>query len=274
MNEQNHLPVLITFDGQARSGKGTIVQATKDYLRDERHYKVMLIDAGQVFRVLVVAAMRAGVDLDDETAVDSFLSDEEQSQECARLVKSVYHMTKDERDALLYTNEVGANSAKIGARPLSQEFKDELLRKWMQDARIEGYEVVLLDGRALEETGNMLVGTGLCTHAIGLFFVCDAVMGAMRTLGFASKTYAELTEFERIEVDTLVQQIKVRNAADESRAVQPVVPPESARAWQLPASVPDAAHTRYVVDTSRSMTKQEMSRPVYEFVGNYINGAR
>ena len=45
----NPLPKLITFDGDARSGKGTIVSLVKDYLRDVDHRKVMLIDAGQVF---------------------------------------------------------------------------------------------------------------------------------------------------------------------------------------------------------------------------------
>lgn len=141
------LPKLITFDGEARSGKGTIVQTTKDVLRDELGYKTMLIDAGQVFRCLVVAAANAGIDLENPDAIDAFLSDEESAHACVEFVKLVYHMDKDQRDALLYTNEVGANSAKIGARPLSQSFKDELLRKWLHDAAKEGYEVVLLDGQ-------------------------------------------------------------------------------------------------------------------------------
>ena len=67
------LQKLVTFDGEARSGKGTVVQATKDYLRDECGYSVMLIDAGQVFRVLVVGATRAGVDMDNPDAIDAFL---------------------------------------------------------------------------------------------------------------------------------------------------------------------------------------------------------
>lgn len=37
-------------------------------------------------------------------------------------------MPKHDRELLLYTNEVGENSAKIGARPLSQIFKDKLLK--------------------------------------------------------------------------------------------------------------------------------------------------
>jgi cytidylate kinase len=68
---QNMVPKVVTFDGEARSGKGTIAQATKDYLRDECGYEVMLIDRGQTFRVLVVAAANAGVDLDAPEAIDA-----------------------------------------------------------------------------------------------------------------------------------------------------------------------------------------------------------
>lgn len=274
MNETS-LPILITFDGEARSGKGTIVQAAKDYLRDELGYKVMLIDTGQVFRVLVVAAMRAGVSVDNPEEIDVFLGDDDEAQKCVELIKRVYHMTKEERDALLYTNEVGANSAKIGARPLSQEFKDELLRKWLRDARVEGFDIVLQDGRALEETGAMLVRHELCTFEVGFYFTCDANIGARRTLGFASKAYEELTEFEQIEVDTLMKQIEVRNRADRERIVQPVKPPENATQWILPEAYsyePQVVSPAfYIVDTSAEISKLEMTRPVCEFLGAYLD---
>ena len=52
----------------------------------------------------------------------------------------------------------------------------------MRDAAAEGYEIVLLDGRALEETGDMLVKNNLCDFVAGYYFVCDPVVGARRTL--------------------------------------------------------------------------------------------
>ena len=130
----NQLPKLVTFDGEARSGKGTIVQATKDYLRDECGLNVMLIDRGQAFRALVVAATQRGVDVHDPAQIDAFLADETNLEYATQFVKNVYHMPKDERDALLYTNEVGENSARIGARPASQIFVIGLTKKWMKDA--------------------------------------------------------------------------------------------------------------------------------------------
>lgn len=265
---------MVTFDGEARSGKGTIVQATKDYLRDECGYKVMLIDAGQVFRVLVVGATNLGVDMNDPVAIDVFLGDNEQAEACVQLVKDVYHMEKDEREALLYTNEVGINSAKIGARPLSQTFKDELLKKWLRDAHIEGFEVVLLDGRALEETGTMLANEKLCQFVMGLYFVCDPYVGARRTLGYAATAYQDLTEDERRSVDELVKQINARNDADRSRLVQPIVRPVDAPVFTLPNTEGFAlSEKRYMatIDTSGDMTKHAMAEPVFKMVAEQLN---
>jgi cytidylate kinase len=262
----------VTFDGEARSGKGTIVQATKDYLRDHHGYKVMLVDLGQVFRVLVVAVTQAGVDMNDPAAIDAFLADPIQSKKSVQLVKDVYRMSKSERDGLLYTNEVGAGSAQVGARPLSQSFKDELLKKWLYDAALEGYDVVLLDGRALEETGTMLEREGLGRFVAGLYFICDAKVGARRTLGFAMTPYDRLSETDKHEVDALVEQIYDRNQKDHDRKVQPVVPPLGAPTWVLPDMAPQALQPRpmMIIDTSDDMTKQQMSQPVAEFVADVL----
>jgi cytidylate kinase len=269
MNTTNPLPKLITFDGEARSGKGTIVGACKDYLRDELKYKVMLIDAGQVFRSLVVATSRAGVNCNDPGAIDSFMSDEVSLQQCAQFIKDVYDMAKDERDALLYTNAVSENSAKIAARPLSQKFKDDLLRKWYADAREEGYQIILHDGRALEEIGAEFEAEGLCEFIIGLYFICDPQVGARRTLGFAAIPYDHLTDSQKHEVDELTQQISGRNQADRERQVHPIVEPKNAVRIQLPETAGAAemgGRTMAVVDTSANVPRETMPRPVIDFI--------
>ncbi len=259
------LPKLITFDGEARSGKGTIVSGVKDYLRDECDYEVMLIDRGQTFRVLVVAAARAGIDLDDPEALDNFLSSETNVQDCVRFVKDVYHMSKDERDGLLYTNQVGADSAKVGAHPSSQVFVANLTKKWLRDAGDEGYEVVLVDGRALEGIGSEMHQEGLCDYRLGLYFVCDATTGARRTLGFATTAYDDLTSEQRANVDELVEQIIVRNQRDKDRTVERLAPPQNAPTYALPdgpTHLSGDGRPMFVIDTSAEMTKDEMIAPV------------
>lgn len=273
MSTTNPLPILITFDGEARSGKGTIVQATKDYLRDTAGYKVMLIDAGQVFRVLVVGATNSGVDLDNPAAIDEFLNDNESAEECVRLIKQVYHMDKDQRDGLLYTNQVGRNSAKIGARPLSQAFKDQLLKKWLGDARQEGYQIVLLDGRALEEVGAMLEQENLCQFKVGLYFICDPYVGARRTLGYAKTQFDKLASEDQAKVEELVKQINARNQSDRDRVVQPIKKPTSAPTIYLPDVTELAtSQSRFMatVDTSADMTKQQMTGPVMQLIAELL----
>lgn len=260
------LPHLYTFDGQARSGKGTIVHAVKRFLA-AHEIKTMLIDSGQVFRVLVVSAVRHDVDVNSPEAIDTFLADQQMLEETAALVKSVYHMSHTERDALLYTNEISAKSAKFGARPLAQEFKDNLLRKWLHDAANEGYRVVLLDGRALQEVGGMLESEGLCDYRVGFYFTCDAQVGARRTLGYFDRHYDELNDDEKRQVDELVEQINERNRADSERAVHPIVEPAGAPRFALPdfEFVPanDDLHM-VVVDTSADLTKEQMTEPVVD----------
>ncbi len=267
------LPRLVTFDGEARSGKGTIVQFTKDYLRDELKRKTMLIDRGQTFRVLVVAATRAGVDLDDAGAIDAYLSDADNIAACVQFVKDVYHMTKDERDGLLYTNEVGENSAKIGARPASQTFVANLTKKWLHDAGKEGFEVVLIDGRALTAISREMDAEGLCEYRLGLYFICDGVVGARRTLGYAATAYDELTETQREEVDTLMTQITVRNQRDTERSVERLVRPD-APCLAIPelagAETIDSDQPMAIIDTSAEVTKTEMALPVAKLVARYI----
>ena len=261
----------MTFDGEARTGKGTIVQATKDFLRDELGYKVMLIDRGQTFRVLVVAATRAGVDLNDPAAIDTFLADEKNVAACVQFVKDVYHMEKTERDNLLYTNEVGENSAKVGARPASQEFVANLTKKWLHDAETEGYEIVLVDGRALEAIAQEMENEGLCDYRAGLYFICNERVGARRTLGYAATKYEDLSSAQRQEVDELVEQIKARNQRDFERDVEPLVRP-TAPTITLPDAIEPGVireqDGRYVaiIDTSADMTKEKMTTAILELM--------
>jgi len=271
---QEPLPKLVTFDGEARSGKGTVVGLVKDYLRDECGHKVMLVDTGQVFRVLVVAVLRAGVDIDSPQAIDDYLRDAANIAATAQLIKQVYQMPKQQRDALLYTSQVGVNSAKVAERPLSQAFKDDLQRKWLRDARAEGYDTVLLDGRALEEVGAMLEREGLCSYALGLYFVCDPVVSAQRTLGWMPKPYGDLTPEQKQAVDELVLQIKARNRTDHERTVQPVVEPQDAPRY-LVTDVPEVLPERSprpmaIIDRSVEVPLDVMIAPVAKMIAHYL----
>ena len=266
-------PMLVTFDGEARSGKGTIVQATKDFLRDECGLKTMLIDRGQTFRALVVAAGRAGVDIDDPKSIDDYLGDPTNIASCVQFVKDVYHMTKEERSKLLYNNEVGANSAKIGARASSQDFVRMLTKHWISDAGDEDFDAVLIDGRSLENIAIEMDQEKLCNYRLGLYFICDPVVGARRTLGYAKTAYDDLSASQRSEVEALVKQILQRNQLDHDRAAEPLLRPKNTAVYPLPNMPTNDAPTSrpvYIIDTSADLTKSEMSLPVAKFVSGVL----
>ena len=268
-----NVPRLITFDGEARSGKGTIAHFLKKRL-ETRGLKVMLIDRGQAFRGFVVSAMRSGVDPDDAVALDAFLTDELALENTVRLLKDIYAMSHEERDALLYTKNVGENSAKIGARPASQEFVYNLTLKWITDAKAEDCDVILMDGRALEALADDADSRGLCEYALGLYFICDPPVGARRTLGFGAMSYDELDATQREEVDDLVRQIIARNHADMTRDTQRLVRPESAPEVKLPATDVElpANTSRIIIDTSGNLTKQGMSASALRIIELFLHG--
>lgn len=269
-----NLPKLITFDGEARSGKGTVVQAAKDYLRDECGLKPMLIDRGQTFRSLVVGANRASVDLDNPDAIDEYFSNPDSIEAATQLVKDIYHMDKDEREGLLYTNAVGVASAKIGGRPASQDFAVTLTKKWLRDAADEGYDVVLLDGRCLEQLGHDLQADELCQYVLGLYFICDSQVGARRTLGYAAKGFEELTDAQQTEVTDLIEQIKARDHADKTRKVEQLTRPQHAIECNLPTiPSPDSltgTPPMLLIDSSAEISKDEMSLPVSMLVAQIL----
>ncbi|MFZ2545094.1 MAG: hypothetical protein WAW80_03900, partial [Candidatus Saccharimonadales bacterium] len=131
-----------------------------------------------------------------------------------------------------------------------------------------------LDGRALEETGTMLEDAKLCDYGIGFYFTCDAQMGARRTLGYADRSYSELSEDEKEEVDNLIEQIIARNKADTERLVQPIVPPAGASIHKLPSFDAKSSEGRmmFIVDTSAEMTKDEMAQPIVNFFEDIYHG--
>lgn len=129
--------------------------------------------------------------------------------------------------------------------------------------------MVLLDGRAGKEVGQMLEDLKLCKFIAGLYFVCDPIIGAKRTLNYATIAHSDLNKIQRAEVDSLVQQIIARNLSDRNRVVQAVIPPDGAPIFILPY-VGDLIKTNgpamATIDTSANMNKSEMTLPVVNLI--------
>lgn len=62
-------PSVIAIDGPAASGKSTVG------LRLARHFGSLFLDTGSMYRALTLAALRQGLSLDDEAAIDQLAHD-------------------------------------------------------------------------------------------------------------------------------------------------------------------------------------------------------
>jgi len=130
-----------------------------------------------------------------------------------------------------------------------------------------------MDGRALQALGEELQAEGACKYPLGLYFVCDPVVGARRTLGFANTPYDQLAAADRQAVDQFVAQISARNHADMTRSSQAVRPPEhavTAHLPELPVVVGHDAPQMVIIDTAADLTKDDMARPVLALVQTYL----
>jgi hypothetical protein len=121
----------------------------------------------------------------------------------------------------------------------------------------------------------MLEHEGLCRYALELFFVCDPVISAQRSIGLMPRPYDELDAETRRQVDELVPQIIARNQADAERAVQPVVPPEGAPRYmvdKLPTEL-KLKHERpaVVIDRSIELPFETMADPVIRLIERYLD---
>src|SRR5690349_14863257 len=113
--ERARTPVVLeTFEGTARSGKGTTVRKVRAASK-KRGEKVRVIDQGQKFRSLAFLAVRHAIDLDNPQLVDEFLQAESTPDEMLEVLAHVRSIKDDERDAMLYTDAMSTRAGKIGA---------------------------------------------------------------------------------------------------------------------------------------------------------------
>ncbi len=125
--------MVITIDGQARTGKNTAGELLAGTLGG------VLVDSGRFYRSLTQAALMAGVDLDDPAAVESFCTG-------ARLDAVVRPNHKGVFEALVTVNSglfadatlvaVGALVPKVAKVPLVRAMVNATLRRLYRGGRM------------------------------------------------------------------------------------------------------------------------------------------
>ncbi|WP_457569291.1 (d)CMP kinase [Desulfurobacterium sp.] len=189
----------ITIDGPAGAGKSTIAKLLAEKLG------FLHLDSGAVYRAIGVAAKKAGIDLDDESAVSSFLKSlSVEIKNGGRVFVNNVDLTEEIRKP-----EGGILASKVARFPEVREKVIEVLRK-----AAEGRKVIT-DGRD--------AGTNIFPDAdIKIFLTASPEERAKRR-------YKELKEKGyNVTFEQVLKEVKERDYQDKNRKVAPLTVPEGA----------------------------------------------
>jgi cytidylate kinase len=187
-------PVVIAVDGPAASGKGTIAQGVARTLGF--HY----LDSGSLYRLVAVKALEVGIALDDEPGL-------------ARVAETLDSQLVDGRavldgvdaSAAVRTEAVGAAASRV--------------------AVVTGVRRALLARQRAFRRSPGLVADG---RDMGTVVFPDAALKVYITASpeeRASRRYKQLIEKgNSVTLDSLLRDIRERDARDSSRAAAPLKP--------------------------------------------------
>ena len=190
--------VSVAIDGPAGAGKSTLARR----LAAELGY--IYVDTGAMFRTIGLYALRAGKDPKDNEAVNALLPEISLKFAFIGGEQHIYLNGEDVSTAIR-TEEVGMAASAVGANPEVRAF---LLGMQRDMAKTQD---VLMDGRD--------IGTRVLPAApLKIFLTARAEVRAQRR-------YLELEgRGEKVDLDTLLEEIKQRDYNDAHRAVSPMVP--------------------------------------------------
>ncbi len=189
----------MTIDGPSGSGKGTVAARVTQALGWH------ILDSGALYRLVGLAAQRAGVDLCDTTAVA-----ETARTLTAKFVDGKIFLDGEDVSLAIRTETAGNNASKVAAIP---EVRSALLDWQRNYARLPG---LVADGRDM--------GTVVFPDA-GVKIFLDASADER-----ARRRYKQLKD-KGIDVNLLglIAEIEERDHRDRNRSVAPLVPAQDAQ---------------------------------------------
>jgi cytidylate kinase len=195
--------LIITIDGPAASGKSTAARLLA------RKLDASFLDTGAMYRAVTLAAMRAGIDLNDEKK----LLDVTQKCDFQFTVsegKTTVHIDNADVTEEIRNPEITANARYIAAAP---KVRDRLVQ--MQRQFAAGRQKIVTEGR---DQGTVAFD--------------DADIKFYLTADPAERARRRQAELQAKGIDENLKQIQEaiekRDKSDESRAVGPLKPAEDA----------------------------------------------
>ncbi|MCG3863590.1 MULTISPECIES: (d)CMP kinase [unclassified Photobacterium] len=196
-----HAPV-ITVDGPSGAGKGTLCMLLAEKLGWN------LLDSGAIYRVLALAAIHHGVDIESEDALVPLAAHlDVQFIAEGELVKVI--LEGEDVSDTLRTEEVGNTASKVAALP---RVREALLRRQRAFSEHPG---LVADGRDM--------GTVVFQGAeVKIFLDASAEERATRRMNQLQKKGLD------VNFGSLLSEIQERDYRDRNRAVAPLRPADDA----------------------------------------------
>ncbi|PQJ67285.1 (d)CMP kinase [Photobacterium angustum] len=196
-----HAPV-ITVDGPSGAGKGTLCMLLAEKLGWN------LLDSGAIYRVLALAAIHHGVDIESEDALVPLAAHlDVQFIAEGELVKVI--LEGEDVSGTLRTEEVGNTASKVAALP---RVREALLRRQRAFSEQPG---LVADGRDM--------GTVVFQGAeVKIFLDASAEERATRRMNQLQKKGLD------VNFSSLLSEIQERDYRDRNRAVAPLRPADDA----------------------------------------------
>jgi cytidylate kinase len=183
--------MIITFDGVAASGKGTLAKKIAE------HYGYAYLDTGKLYRAVAYKILAAGQDVTDEKlAAEAALSLEAQDLE----------------NNQLSSEEVGKTASIVAAYSQLRQNLRKFQHDFVDTNKAKG---VVLDGR---DTGSVI-----CPDADIKFFI-DARLEVR-----AQRRFTQLSEAgSQVSYEQIKEQLRMRDERDSKRSNSPLIIPENA----------------------------------------------
>ncbi len=192
------LPPVIAIDGPAASGKGTVAA------RVARALGFHLLDSGALYRLVALAAIRKGVDFDDAPRLTAIASALDVRFEPDRVVLDGGDVTGAIRD-----EAVSEGASRVAVHPAVRAALLERQRAFRQPPGL------VADGRDM--------GTVVFPEAATKVFVTASPEAR------AARRHKQLIEKGiSVSIDSLLHEIRLRDARDGQRAVAPLKPASDA----------------------------------------------
>jgi cytidylate kinase len=222
-------PAIVTYGGEARSGKGSSVRAVRAHL-EKFAVPYTAIDQGLKFRVLADMALDDRQPLEDEATMSLFLGDDETHAAFLEKMEEVAEMDRPEIEDIFYRQAISDASRRVGRVPVAHTVVIELLEKEVRKAAEEQKKVILIDGRTMEKYARRFEEAGIARNVLGFYFRCDAAIAARRSLGLFVD-HENMTDQQKLHLLSEIINISERNRSDTLRSVDPMREP--ARAFDI-----------------------------------------